>query len=127
MVPTVLYFLTNIAQILTHPVLYSPDVVYNTRKQHTYLRFSERIQKYFILLLHRWQHLSIQTNIYYLKHWFCLCCTGKYSTVGGVLKLHTALGSALCCMSLSTPLRVLYLMYNTRTRILPFVNIVSTR
>ena len=30
-----------IAHLVPHPVLYFPDVVHSTRKQHTYLGFSE--------------------------------------------------------------------------------------
>ena len=40
-VPTVLYFPYS-TLFLPHPVLYFPDVVYNTRKQRAYLGFSAR-------------------------------------------------------------------------------------
>ena len=52
----------NIAHFLQHPVLYFPDVVYNTRKQRAYLRFSEEHQ-----VLHSSSPLlatSINSNYY---------------------------------------------------------------
>ena len=71
--------------------------------------------KYFILLFHHWQHQSIQTTINLIKHRFCLCCTGKYSTWGGVSKPHTAIDYASWCKNFSTPPLVLYFPYSTHT------------
>ena len=79
--------------------------------------------KVLILLLHRWQHPSIQTTINHIKHRFCSCYTGKYSTGGGVLNPHTALGYTSCCMSFSTPPLMLYFPYSIRTGALTNTNI----
>ena len=69
-------FSIYIAHLVPHPVLYFPDVVHSTRKQHAYLGFSERTPSTFILL-HRRQHPSIQTTINHFKHRYCSCYTGK--------------------------------------------------
>ena len=115
---TVLYF-PYIAHLAPHLVLYFPDVVHSTRKQRAYLGFSQRTPSTSFSLA----TLSIQTTINHLKHQFCSCCTGKYSTVCGVSKPHTALCYASCCMSFSTPLLVLYFLYSTLTSALIYTYI----
>ena len=66
-----------IAHLVPCPVLYFPDVVHSTRKQCTYLGFSERTPSTSPSLT-----TCVNSN-YHLKHWFCSCCTGKYSAGGG--------------------------------------------
>ena len=100
-------------------VLYFRDIVSSTRKQQSaYLRFSKRIPNTYFILLHHWQHSSIQTTINPIKpHWFCLWYTGKYSTRSGVSKPHTVLGYALCCMNFSSlnPIPCAIFPIHTRT------------
>ena len=66
-------------QLVPHPVLYFPDVIHSTIKQHAYIDFSKRMKRYFILL-RCWWYPSIQTTINQLNTGFA-CCILEYITL----------------------------------------------